>query len=178
MSFRLNAAHCAGFLRVLLTPFLLIYLSDYEFKSEVVLGVVALAALSDMLDGYLARKFNSVTRIGAHIDFTADKIFVNTCLVILTYAGTLPLWVTLIIINRDFLITGIRIFSAGEGIDIPSSGLGKFKTVVIFAAIFALLLDLEINYWLFVLGVILTVISGGLYTGSFMKIIRDSDKVY
>lgn len=178
MSFRLNAAHSASFSRVLLTPFLLIYLTDYELKNELVLGIVILAALSDMLDGYLARKFNEVTRIGAFIDFTADKIFVNTILIIFSFAGELPLWITLLIINRDFWVMGIRIFSAGEGFNIPSSGWGKGKTVVVFAAIIALLLGLEFNYWLFLIGVILTTISGILYTASFIKIIRDSDKVY
>lgn len=178
MSFRLNAAHSASFSRVLMTPFLLIYLTNYELKSEVVLGIVILAALSDMLDGYLARKFNSVTRIGAFIDFTADKIFVNTILIIFSITGDVPLWMTLLIINRDFWVMGIRIFSAGEGFNIPSSGWGKLKTVVTFMAIIAVLLGFKFSYWLFLIAVILTTISWALYTASFIKVIRDSDKVY
>lgn len=178
MSFKLTAAHCAGFSRILITPFTLVYITDYEFKKEALLGLVILAIISDILDGYFSRKFNTVSSFGAFLDFTADKIFVCTTLILLSIAGEVPLWITLVIINREFWVMGIRIFSASEGFTIPARIWGKLKTIVIFGAIVALLLNLKLNYGLFLIGVILTLISFVDYTYIVVKHIRESEKTY
>lgn len=100
---------------------------------EVGLYTVALIAFliataSDWLDGYLARKLNLVTAFGKLIDPLADKILVCTAFVYLSVAGLAPVWVTALIIGREFLVTGVRQIAVDHGQVIPADNLGKFKT--------------------------------------------------
>lgn len=142
------------------------------------MAIVAIASLSDFLDGYLARKLNSVSKLGASIDFTADKIFTNTFLCVFTVAGDLPIWILLVILNRDFWVMGIRIFAAGEGMNIPAGKLGKWKTTIIFLAIGGIILGLELGYYLMLVSVILSLVSMCLYSAAFFKVVRESKKEY
>ena len=178
MAFKMTAPHAASFSRILLAPFSLLYLIDFPNKVWVLFAVVALAALSDFLDGYLARKLNSVSELGASIDFTADKIFINTFLCVFTIAGDLPIWMLLVILNRDFWVMGMRIFAAAEGMVIPAGKFGKWKTFLIFSGIVGILIEPTIGYYLMVLGVVLSLISMILYTASFMEVVRESKKKY
>ena len=178
MAFKMTAPHAASFSRILLAPFALLYLIDFPNKVWVLFAVVALAALSDFLDGYLARKLNSVSELGASIDFTADKIFINTFLCVFTIAGDLPIWMLLVILNRDFWVMGMRIFAAAEGMVIPAGKFGKWKTFLIFSGIVGILIKPAIGYYLMVLGVVLSLISMILYTASFMEVVRESKKKY
>ncbi|KAA3630172.1 MAG: CDP-diacylglycerol--glycerol-3-phosphate 3-phosphatidyltransferase [Bacteroidetes bacterium] len=178
MSFRHTATSYAGFFRILLTPLTFIYLTDHEFKKEALLCLVILTIISKIVDGYFCRKFNEVSNFGAFFDFITDKIFVCTTMIILSITIEVPLWITLVIINREFLVMGIRVFSASEGFIIPARIWGKLKTIVIFAAIVALLLNSQLNYLLFLIGVGLTTISFIDYTFIVVKYIRESAKIF
>ena len=90
--------------------------------------VFVLAACTDWLDGYLARRLNQVTTFGKLIDPLADKIAVSAAFIYLTAAGLCPFWVTIIIISREFLVTGLRQIAQDHGVIIPAGTSGKLKT--------------------------------------------------
>jgi len=156
-------------LRIMLAPVVLIYLTQYPYKVEVVLAIVVIAAISDFLDGYIARAQNLVSKFGAILDYTADKVFVLSTLMILSIAKVLPFWITIIILYREIIIMGLRMFATHKKMEIPANHLGKLKTAVLFVAIIALLLKFEINYYLFVIGVFLTVLSFLVYVKNFFS---------
>jgi CDP-diacylglycerol--glycerol-3-phosphate 3-phosphatidyltransferase len=106
-------------------------------KPWIAAGVFALLALTDSVDGYLARSRNEVTTLGKFLDPLADKILVSAALLALIELGELPAWVALIIITREFLVSGLRMVVSSEGVVIAASPLGKAKTI---AQIFAVLL--------------------------------------
>ena len=87
------------------------------------------AAFTDFLDGYLARKYHLITNFGKFMDPLADKLLVCSALILLTSYGQLPVWVTIIIISREFIISGFRLVAADNGIVIAASWWGKWKTV-------------------------------------------------
>lgn len=98
-------------------------------KPWIAAGMFALLALTDSLDGYLARSRNEVTNLGKFLDPLADKILVTAALLALIELGKLPAWIALIIIGRDFLVSGLRMVASAENEIIAASYLGKFKTV-------------------------------------------------
>jgi CDP-diacylglycerol--glycerol-3-phosphate 3-phosphatidyltransferase len=98
-------------------------------KPWIAAGMFALLALTDSLDGYLARSRNEVTNLGKFLDPLADKILVTAALLALIELGKLPAWIALIIIARDFLVSGLRMVASAENEVIAASYLGKFKTV-------------------------------------------------
>lgn len=87
------------------------------------------AAFTDFLDGYLARKYHLITNFGKFMDPLADKLLVCAALILLTAYGQLPVWVTIIIISREFIISGFRLVASDNGIVIAASWWGKWKTV-------------------------------------------------
>ncbi|MDR2106755.1 MAG: CDP-diacylglycerol--glycerol-3-phosphate 3-phosphatidyltransferase [Coriobacteriales bacterium] len=99
-------------------------------KPWVAAGVGALLALTDSLDGFLARSRNEVTNLGKFLDPLADKILVTAALLALIELGKLPAWVALVIIARDFLVSGLRMVASAEHQVIAASSLGKGKTVM------------------------------------------------
>jgi len=180
MGLKVTGAHVATFIRFGITPLCMIFLTDFAYKYELLFVIVCIASATDALDGYLSRKYNTTSNFGAFIDFTADKIFTGTLLIILTIAGYVPLWITLIIINREFWVMGIRIFAAQEGFTIASGPWGKWKTTITFMAFGAVSIHFfhPLVYPLFIISVILTIISMIGYTNSFVKYVRESKKTY
>ncbi len=87
-----------------------------------------LAGLTDILDGYIARKYNLITDFGQLMDPLADKIFMATTFIMLVDKGILEGWVAVIVLSREFLVTGLRLLGAGKGVVIPSDITGKLKT--------------------------------------------------
>ena len=100
-----------------------------DVKSFIAAGIFVLISCTDWLDGYLARKRNEVTDFGKFMDPLADKILVTAALLALIELGLLPSWVVLVILAREFIVSGVRMVAATEGVVIAASWYGKFKTV-------------------------------------------------
>ena len=109
--------------------------------------VFVLAACTDWLDGYLARRLNQVTTFGKLIDPLADKIAVSAAFIYLTAAGLCPFWVTIIIISREFLVTGLRQIAQDHGVIIPAGTSGKWKTAFQLAFCIGCLLALVYEWY-------------------------------
>lgn len=103
-------------------------------------GIFTLLAITDGVDGYLARTRNEVTTFGKFLDPLADKLLVTAALVALVDLGTLPSWVALVIISREFIVSGLRMVSIAEGKVIAASNYGKVKTVFQILAIVAFII--------------------------------------
>lgn len=138
----MNLPNKITFIRVLLVPvFILMFYINIP-HNQLYAGIIfIIAALTDTLDGYLARKYSLVTNLGKFIDPLADKLLVSAALILLVEVGTIPAWVVIIIIAREFTITGFRIIAASEGVTIAASSLGKFKTITQLIAIILLLFN-------------------------------------
>jgi CDP-diacylglycerol--glycerol-3-phosphate 3-phosphatidyltransferase len=117
-------------LRLLLVPVIGYTLSaSWAYHDQVSLGVYALAAATDSLDGRIARSRRQVSELGKFLDPLADKILVITVLVILVGENVVPFWVVVVIFAREFVITGLRFVAAGQGVVVGSTPWGKSKTV-------------------------------------------------
>ncbi len=115
--------------RLVLTVFFVGFLSSSTRWGDVVaLILFIVASLTDWLDGYLARRNNQITNFGKLMDPLADKVLVASALVCLIPLGALPVWAVIVIIAREFLITGLRQIAAGQGVILPADPLGKHKT--------------------------------------------------
>ena len=114
-------------------------------------GVFILASITDGLDGYLARKRNQITTIGMLLDPLADKLMITAAYIILVaYTPKIvPPWIAVLIIGREFLVSGLRSIAASEGFTIDASEIGKLKTVIQIVSVVAAILAHRWNYWLF-----------------------------
>ena len=127
---RINLATRITFLRILMIPvFLVFLLCDFRGGRIAAAGVFALAALTDMLDGYIARSRNMITDLGKFLDPLADKLLVCAALVALIEVGGLPSWVVIIIVSREFIISGFRTLAASKSYILAAGFSGKLKTV-------------------------------------------------
>src|SRR5437899_10243899 len=99
-----------------------------------------LASITDFFDGYLARRLKVVSPLGVFLDLTADKVFVSAILIALIQIGLVPAWIVVVIVAREFLVTGLRSMAAAKGKVIPAGIWGKQKTLITMVAIGALLL--------------------------------------
>lgn len=132
-------------LRVLMVPFFVFFmLTDVGGSANkwIALVLFCVASLTDMLDGQIARKHNLVTNFGKFMDPLADKLLVCSAMICLIEKGKLSAWIVIIIIAREFIISGFRLVASDSGIVIAASYWGKFKTVFQMAMIIFLILDL------------------------------------
>ncbi|MCK5388374.1 MAG: CDP-diacylglycerol--glycerol-3-phosphate 3-phosphatidyltransferase [Candidatus Izimaplasma sp.] len=130
-----------SFMRVLLVPVLVvIYYLNIQLGLMFLAPIFVIASLTDFLDGYIARKYKLVTTFGKFIDPLADKLLVMATLLLLNDAGIVPMWITIIIMSREFIVTGIRLITVGEGKVIAASRLGKLKTATTMIALVLLLM--------------------------------------
>ncbi|RVU54165.1 CDP-diacylglycerol--glycerol-3-phosphate 3-phosphatidyltransferase [Anaerosphaera multitolerans] len=161
----MNLPNKLTLIRILMVPFfvILMYL-DFSNSRLAATLVFSIASFTDFLDGYLARKNNLVTNFGKFADPLADKILVCAALILLTEIGSIPGWAVIIIIAREFAVTGFRIIAASENITIAASNLGKFKTITQLISMIILLSDISSIYILgiiiFYISVFFTILSG------------------
>jgi CDP-diacylglycerol---glycerol-3-phosphate 3-phosphatidyltransferase len=138
----MNLANKLTVLRIILVPFFLIFIAvrDIPYGTLIATALFIIAALTDKLDGYIAKSRNQITRFGKFMDPLADKLLVTAALISLVEYQIIPGWVAMIIIAREFAVTGLRSIAAAEGVVIAASWWGKIKTVAqIVAIIFALI---------------------------------------
>lgn len=128
--------------------------------------IFVIASLTDFFDGYLARKYNLVTDFGKLMDPLADKILVISALVLFVELKYIPAWMSIIVIAREFLISGIRMLAAAKGEVIPAGKLGKYKTTsqMIVILIMIIVGNQPYNFYLMMIPIILTLWSGWEYT--------------
>lgn len=162
---------------ILIVPFVLVMLGSYaewewymalfggiaEYADYIALGIFIVASLTDMLDGKIARKFNLVTNFGKFMDPLADKLLVCAALICLIEMDRIPAWIVIIIISREFIISGFRLVAADNHVVIAASYWGKFKTTfqmimvcLMIANVDALVVLTQVVMWI---AVILTVVS-------------------
>jgi CDP-diacylglycerol--glycerol-3-phosphate 3-phosphatidyltransferase len=138
--FPLNLPNFLTVLRILLVPVIVVALLSETPNGDTLAAVVfALAAFTDTLDGYIARSRGSITTFGKLMDPLADKLLIIAPLVLLVSLNRLAAWVAMVIIAREFAVTGLRMVAAEQGVVIAASPLGKLKTITQVAAIFALI---------------------------------------
>lgn len=138
----LNLPNSITVVRIFLVPvFLILLLVKFPFGAVVAAAVFALAALTDSLDGYLARRNKQVTDLGKILDPLADKLLVSAALIALVEMNKLPAWIVVLILGREFAITGLRTVAASKGLIIAASKLGKWKTLSQLVAIVIILTE-------------------------------------
>lgn len=138
----MNLANKLTVLRIFLVPVFLLFIAvrDIPYGTLIATAVFIIAALTDKLDGYIAKSRNQITRFGKFMDPLADKLLVTAALISLVDYHIVPGWAAIIILAREFAVTGLRSLAAAEGVVIAASWWGKIKTVVqIIAIIFALI---------------------------------------
>lgn len=137
----MNLPNKLSMLRICMVPvFVVLALIDAQWAQIAALAVFCIASLTDMLDGQIARRRNLVTNFGKFIDPIADKLLVMSALVVLVGQGRMPSWVCVLMLAREFAISGFRLVAADSGKVIAAGWLGKIKTVSQMAAIILLLL--------------------------------------
>ena len=165
--------------RVILIPFFVFFMLAPYFPDNgkyIAVAIFIIASLTDMLDGKIARKYNLVTNFGKFMDPLADKLLVCSAMICLVATGQLASWIVIIIISREFIISGFRLIAADNGIVIAASYWGKFKTVFQMFMIIVLILDIQ-NAGFQVLGVILTYVALILTVVSLIDYIAKNKQV-
>lgn len=167
-----NLPNILSISRVFLVPVIMVFLSlRTQFGSvggvcigDVLAGIVfIIASLTDAADGYIARKRGIVTTLGKFIDPLADKIMVVASLVVLVELHRVPSWMVVIIVAREFVVTGLRLIAASEGVVIAASKSGKLKTVSQIIGIILLIFNLPCGITVMWIAMILTIWSGAEY---------------
>lgn len=152
-------------------------------------AIFAVASITDWLDGYLARRMGIVTVFGKFLDPIADKLIVMSALIMILPYDRAPAWMVLVILGREIIITGLRGLASTEGIVIPASNLGKFKTIFQIVAILGLLLHYDYHWFFGInhpyllvnmhnvgifylwIATVITIWSGGDYLVKFIRVI-------
>ena len=176
----LNLPNVLTLMRIVAVPVVVVALLDETPNGDTLAAIVfALAALTDGIDGYIARSRDSVTTFGKLMDPLADKLLITAALVSLVSLNRLQAWVAMVIIAREFAVTGLRSIAADRGVIISASWMGKVKTVLQIGAVFALITFNPSPAWVDVLvylAVAATVISGIDYFFGLRRRIEEHEK--
>ena len=174
----MNLPNKLTILRVIMIPFFVFFLLSGVGGSAskwIALVIFAAASITDTLDGYIARRDNLITDFGKFMDPLADKLLVCAAMICLIRTGELPAWVVIIIISREFIISGFRLIAADNGIVIAASMWGKAKTVTQMAMIIVILLNISALHGLEVIliaaATVLTVVSLADYIAKNRKVL-------
>ena len=133
-------------IRVFLVPvFMVLFLMDSAWAHWAALGVFVLASITDAIDGHIARKYGQITTFGKLVDPLADKVLTTAAFLILMHYGRMNVWAVMIVLTREFTVSGVRLVAAGEGNVIAASIWGKLKTVTQMVAIIAAIILFEMD---------------------------------
>jgi CDP-diacylglycerol--glycerol-3-phosphate 3-phosphatidyltransferase len=173
-----NLPNAITLLRISIIPFLFFLLeSPGPAGSLFIACIFVIAALTDLLDGYIARRYQIVTTMGKFLDPIADKLVVNTAMILMIPIGRIPAWIVAVIIIRDFTVDGIRTIASSEGVIIGSSRLAKQKTLCQVVAVTALMIHYPflgadahlVGIYILHVALFLTLYSGLDYLMKFFK---------
>jgi len=167
-----NLANGLTIFRILLIPVFMVFLLGLEVipadvSAAVAVAVFAIAALTDTLDGYFARSRNAVTILGQFLDPLADKLLISAALISLVSLGRISAGLAMVIISREFAVSGLRLVAAADRVVILASPLGKVKTFSQIVAVVALILppfgyifSRPLSWYLIYIAALLTIVSG------------------
>ncbi|MHB0915700.1 MAG: CDP-diacylglycerol--glycerol-3-phosphate 3-phosphatidyltransferase [Thermoleophilia bacterium] len=165
-----NLANSITLLRILLIPVFMVFMLGLDvipYRDAIAVTIFGLAAATDKLDGYLARSRDSVTVLGTFLDPLADKLLISAALISLVELGRISAWIAMVIISREFAVSGLRLVAAVERVVIPASGFGKIKTFSQIVAVTALILPeygfiygRPVSWYLINVAALITVASG------------------
>ena len=147
--------------RVILIPFFVFFMlapNMTGINNYIAVAICIVASLTDLLDGKIARKYNLVTNFGKFMDPLADKLLVCSAMICLIQTGQLAAWIVVIIIAREFIISGFRLIASDNGVVIAASYWGKFKTTFQMLMVIVLILNIQMPFFQ-ILGVILTYVA-------------------
>ena len=180
----MNLPNKLTLLRVCLIPVFVVFARMTPFWAQcVAVAVYGIACLTDMLDGRIARARNLITNFGKFMDPIADKLLVMSALIVLTAQGRMPDWVCILMLAREFLVSGFRLVAVENGVVIAAGPLGKLKTVFQMVSTIALMLFVPVEgpggalsvvaVVLMYIALALTVVSGADYIWRNRDCIRD-----
>lgn len=178
----MNIANKITLIRIFLVPiFVLFMLTDFtEYNSIIAFVVFVIATITDKIDGTIARKYNLVTDFGKFLDPIADKLLVCSALICLTADGTIPAWITIVIIGREFIISAFRLVCADTGKTVAASWWGKSKTIAQMVTIIVLLLNIPqlaiLETILIYISLVLTVVSLLDYFRKNIDVLKECSK--
>ena len=173
-----NIPNSLTFFRIFsVIPIIFLLYVDSRICSLIAGLLFSAAFITDFFDGYIARKYNQITNIGKFIDPLADKLLVLASLIMLVHLSRISPWIAIVILSREFIITGLRAIAASESIIISASNLGKTKTGYQIAALIPLIIyypflglnSKAIGYFFIYIAVAVTVWSGYKYLRDFFK---------
>jgi len=183
----INLPNLITFLRILLIPiFILIYTSPIIWNFYIAAFLFLFAALTDFLDGFLARRRGEITKLGKLLDPVADKLLIVSALILLVDFDKVSMWLAIVIVGREFAVMGLRAIALSEGVLISVESLGKYKMVLQTMGIFLILLNMHWGWFdatLFGTGLLwasalLGLLSGAQYFYRYWReiILRDQPK--
>lgn len=153
---------------ILIVPFVVLLLGGFQqwgwfttlfsgilpYTDYIAVGIFIVASLTDLLDGKIARKYNLVTDFGKFMDPLADKLLVCSAMICLIEMGRLSAWIVIVVISREFIISGFRLIAAEHQIVIAASMWGKFKTTFQMAMIILIILNINVDFYIAGIGVV------------------------
>ena len=157
----MNLPNKLTIMRVILIPFFVFFLlSPYfpAYGNYIAVAIFIVASLTEMLDGKIARKYNLVTNFGKFMDPLADKLLVCSAMICLIELDRLAAWIVIVIIAREFIISGFRLVASDNGVVIAASYWGKFKTTFQMLMVIVLILDIQMPFFQ-ILGTVLTYVA-------------------
>lgn len=157
---KMNLPNKLTMFRVVLIPFFVVFLlyPMVDYSNYIAAFIFIVASLTDLADGKIARKYNMVTNFGKFMDPLADKLLVCSAMICLIETGQLAAWIVIVIISREFIISGFRLVASDNGVVIAASYWGKFKTTFQMLMIIVLILDIDMAFF-DILGIVLTYVA-------------------
>jgi len=178
----MNLPNLITLIRIFLIPvFILVFLTPTEPRSVAAAVIFSVASLTDLMDGYLARRWEQITKLGKFLDPVADKILILAALILLVDFHRVSSWIAIVIIGRELAVTGLRAIASSSGIVIPADEAGKYKMAIQTISIVLLILEYKIgnfnfHTWgtfLLWISMILAILSGVQYFMKFLSQIND-----